>query len=87
WNKTLVDLGMIARIDDNHLSKSTILLPLSSYYKLALDSSLKDVTESTVHEIDGNLVAVYHLFEWRKNEADENYNVPYNTLCCVFKRK
>lgn len=66
WNKTLVDLGMIARIDDNHLSKSTILLPLSSYYKLALDSSLKDVTESTVHEIDGNLVAVYHLFEWRK---------------------
>jgi predicted transcriptional regulator len=87
WNKTLVDLGMIARLDDNHLSKATILLPLSSYYKIIPNSSLQDVTKSINAEVEGKLTAVYHLFEWRKNEANDNYDVPFNSLCFVLERK
>lgn len=87
WNNTLVDLGMIARLDDNHMSKATILLPLSSYYKRIINSSFEDVIESTNDDVDGKLTAVFHLFEWRKNEDKEDYDVPFNSLCCVFERK
>ena len=87
WNNILVELGMSARIDDSHLSKSTVLLPLSNYYRIATNSSLKDIIQEKNSTVDGELIAFYHLFEWRKRDNEEIYDVPYNTLCCVFERK
>lgn len=86
WNKVLTDLGLILRVQGNTRSKITYLLPLSDYV-VKIDENIKKFIDDVYREnIDGELVAAYHLFQWRKRKGDEKYDVPYNLACFVFEK-
>lgn len=84
WNKSLIDLGLIYRVKGVKKSAKTYLLPLSDYY-IEINKGIKEYFEKYKEDIDGKLVACYHLFQWRKGEGAE-YNVPYNLACFVFEK-
>lgn len=89
WNKLLEDAGLIVRKEDGHFSKTTFLLPLSNYYTIEKDLTLDEYLKTVEKEFDGDLKAIFHLFEWRKSKSEEEesqYDDPYNVLCCVFER-
>lgn len=87
WNSTLEEAGLIVRDRDHSRSKTTFLLPLSNYYLLENDLSIKEVIGNSIPEIAGDLVAVYHLFQYTKNDNKKIHDKPYNVACCVFKRE
>jgi len=87
WNSTLEEAGLIVRDHGHSKSKTTFLLPLSNYYLLENDLSIKEVIKKSIPEIAGDLVAVYHLFQYTKSDNKKNYDKPYNIACCVFKRE
>lgn len=89
WNKLLENAGLIVRKDDGHSSKTTFLLPLSNYYTIEKELTIDEYLKTVEKEFDGNLKALFHLFEWRKNKNEKEesqYDDPYNVLCCVFER-
>lgn len=87
WNSELESLGLIARINEGHNSKTTYLLPISSYSYFEKKVSPIQFAEVSEEKIDGNLVAVFHLFQWRKEGQTDQYIVPYNVTCLVFQRR
>lgn len=91
WNLTLEDVGLIKRISTNRSSKSSFLLPISDFIyhekNKGVIEYLKDYhTSSYQRDIDGDLVAVFNLFQWRKNKDTGDYTDPYNTICLCFER-
>lgn len=85
WNKDLCDLGLIYRVRGEEKSTKTYLLPLSDYF-IDINTSIDKYLEKYRKDIDGELVAIYHLFQWRKGD-DGEYNIPYNRSCFVFEKK
>ncbi|MDK1727318.1 helix-turn-helix domain-containing protein, partial [Dellaglioa algida] len=71
WNKELQMLGLIARVSENKSSKTTYLLPISDFYYFEKSVSPETYIEYSNNEIDGDLIGVFHLFQWRKKEGKE----------------
>lgn len=87
WNENLINLGLIARIDENLSSKSTYLLPLDSFTYTEKNASPQKYNDTSDTDINGILIGVLHLFQWRKSEPDsEIFDVPYSTICLVYRR-
>lgn len=91
WNKILENIGLIVRTKNNRKSMSTFLLPISNYvvgnYEDNAIHYLEKYKESQhLKDIDGELVNVYNLFQFRKNKDTNNYDDPYNVLCFTFER-
>lgn len=86
WNNVLEKAGLIFRISNNRQSKSTFLLPISSYYVLKPELTLQECIANSQKEVDGELKAILHFFQWRKSKETEEYTKPYNTICCIFER-
>ncbi|MEB7735296.1 hypothetical protein [Mammaliicoccus sciuri] len=91
WNTILEDIGLIVRAANNHTSKSTFLLPLSSYVvkedEIGVTDFVRDYNQNNYKRItDGKLVSVINLFQWRKNSETKFYDVPYNIICLGFER-
>lgn len=92
WNTILEKIGLIVRASNNHATKSTFLLPLSSYVVKDEDTSIADYVRNYQGNdykkiTDGELVSVINLFQWRKNSETKVYDEPYNVLCLSFERK
>lgn len=85
WNATLENIGLIHR-ESGFLSKTTYLLPISNYLTLEKRTTFKNFVETSKKAIDGELVAAFHLFQWRKGQNTEKYDSPYNVICLVFRR-
>ncbi|WP_294395614.1 helix-turn-helix domain-containing protein [uncultured Clostridium sp.] len=88
WNKELIERGLIHRDSkDNRRNKMTYLLPLS----MVLYEDIYSIEEYKGFEIvNGKIVDVYHLFQWRKNDDVNDvdcYNVPYNLFIIVLKNE
>lgn len=86
WNNELESLGLIARINDNQSSKTTYLLPISDYYYLEKKLTPEKFYIATHRKIDGELIGVIHLFQWRKSET-QTFTEPYNVTCLFFQRR
>ena len=76
---------MIGRISEGKSSKTTYLLPISDYFYFEKDIKVKTFVEKSTEKIDGKLIGIFHLFQWRKRET-KDYSEPYNVTCLVFKR-
>lgn len=87
WNTVLEKAGLIYREANNHLSKSTFLLPISNYYVIKNDITIAEYLKNSKSLIDGNLKGVLHMFQWRKNTETNEYTQPYNVYCCIFERE
>ena len=85
WNNELEKLGLIARINEGKSSKTTYLLPISDYCYFEKALTPEKFIEFSKEEIDGKLVCIFHLFQWRREESEE-YTKPYNITCLVFQR-
>lgn len=86
WNIVLENAGLIYRKSNNHLSKSTFLLPISNYYVIKPKITLKEFILISDSSIDGELKGILHLFQWRKNNETGEYTNPFNVYCCIFER-
>lgn len=86
WNNILEEAGLIFRTSNNRQSKSTFLLPISAYYVLKQEMTLEECITNAQKEVDGELKAILHFFEWRKSKDTQEYTNPYNTICCIFER-
>ena len=86
WNNELETLGLIARINDNQSSKTTYLLPISDYYYLEKNLTPEKFYIAADRKIDGELIGVINLFQWRKSES-RTFTEPYNVTCLFFQRK
>lgn len=91
WNKILENIGLVVRTKNNKKSTSTFLLPISNYVvgnyeDNAIDYLKKYKASQQLKDIDGKLVSVYNLFQFRKNKDTNNYDDPYNVLCFIFER-
>jgi len=87
WNENLIGLGLIARIDENLSSKSTYLLPLDKFAYTEKNAFPQKYNDTADLDINGTLIGVLHLFQWRKSEPDsESFDVPYSTICLVYRR-
>ncbi len=88
WNKELIERGLIYRDSkDNRRNKTTYLLPLSM---VLYDISSIDECSDVFGNVNGEIVDVYHLFQWRKNDNIkdlDSYNVPYNLFIIVLKNR
>lgn len=87
WNKILCEAGLIYREKRKKTSVKTYLLPLSDYLIIENKKNYKDVIKDSNDGIDGKLVGTFHLFQWRKNNETDKYDVPYNVMAMVFQRK
>lgn len=87
WNIELETLGLITRINEGRNSKTTYLLPISSYSYFENNISPEKILDLYNEKIDGKLVAIFHLFQWRKDKNKTVYNEPYNVTCIVFQRR
>lgn len=85
WNSELEGLGLIARINEGKSSKTTYLLPISDYYYFEKNATPEKFIKLSNAELDGELISVFHLFQWRKEESDE-YTKPYNITCLIYQR-
>lgn len=85
WNNELESLGLIARINEGKSSKSTYLLPVSDFYYFENNATPKQFVEYSTPEVDGKLLCIFHLFQWRKEDTDE-YTKPYNVTCLIYQR-
>lgn len=83
WNNDLEKAGLIVRLNDRHNSKTTFLLPLSNYYILENEFTIQEIMDRSTPEIDGELIAIYHLFQYKKEKSKYS---PYNVACLVFRR-
>ena len=86
WNNDLIDLGLIYRIHDGKKSATTFLLPLSNYFVKVISPDLNKYIQTANTDIDGELVSVIHLFQWRKNSEKEEYDQPYNVVLLTFEK-
>lgn len=86
WNNELESLGLIARISEGRSSKTTYLLPVTDFFYFEKDTTPEKYISYSNKKIDGDLIGIFHLFQWRKKEANE-YTKPYNVICLVFQRK
>lgn len=86
WNNELESLGLIKRVAGNKSSKTTYLLPISDYYYFEKNLSLKDFLKISNLEIDGELISIFHLYQWRKNHENKKYEIPYHVIALNFKR-
>lgn len=87
WNEKLIKLGLIARVDENQSSKSTYLLPLESFAHVNKSTSPQKYNETSDTDINGPLIDILHLFQWRKSEPDSDiFDVPYSIICLVYRR-
>lgn len=87
WNTVLEKAGLIYREANNHLSKSTFLLPISNYYIIKPNITVFEYLQNTNSRIDGELKGILHMFQWRKNTETGEYTQPYNVYCCIFERE
>ena len=85
WNNELEKLGLIARVSEGKSSKTTYLLPISDYCYFEENITPEKFLKFVEEEIDGKLISIFHLFQWRKEEADD-YTTPYNITALVFQR-
>lgn len=86
WNNELENLGLIRREAGNKSSKTTYLLPISDYYYFERVLSAGDYLEMSNQKIDGKLVSIFHLYQWRKNRDNDKYEVPYHVFALNFER-
>lgn len=87
WNEELDSLGLIYRQDEGKISKTTFLMPTSNFFlDLREKTNFREYKKKYKEEIDGKLVSIYHIFQWRKNKTDGKFNVPHNTIVFVFER-
>lgn len=87
WNEELVSVGLIYRQDEGKTSKTTFLLPTSNFFlDFREKTNFEDYKKIYKEPIDGRLVSVYHIFQWRKNKATRKFDEPHNTLVAVFER-
>lgn len=86
WNNELESLGLIARISEGRSSKTTYLLPVTDFFYFEKDTTPEKYISYSNKKIDGDLIGIFHLFQWRKKEANE-YTKPYNVICLVFQRR
>lgn len=87
WNKILCEIGLIYREPRKKTSVKTYLLPLSDYLIIENKKNYKDIIKDSNDEIDGELVGTFHLFQWRKNNKTDDYDIPHNVMALVFQRK
>lgn len=85
WNRELEELGLIARINEGKSSKTTYLLPISNYTYFEKNTDPATFIEKSHPKIDGELISVFHLFQWRKEDTEE-FTKPYNVTALVFQR-
>lgn len=85
WNKELESLGLIARINEGKSSKTTYLLPITDYYYFEKNTTPENFIEFSDPVLDGDLMSIFHLFQWRKENSEE-FTKPYNLTCLIFKR-
>lgn len=85
WNKELESLGLIARVNEGKSSKTTYLLPITDYYYFEKNTTPEKLIEFSNPVLDGNLMSIFHLFQWRKENSEE-FTKPYNLTCLIFKR-
>lgn len=85
WNKELEALGLILRLNEGKSSKTTYLLPISDYCYLEEELTPETFIDFSNKKIDGELKAVLHLFQWRKEELTD-FTKPYNVTCLIFQR-
>lgn len=91
WNTTLEQIGLIKRTSADKLSKSTFLLPISDFIvfeqRLTVEEFLKDYLKSDYQkDLVGELVAIFNLYQWRKNKESNEYTEKYNVICLIFER-
>lgn len=91
WNEVLEEIGLIKRTSNNKTSKSTFLLPISSFIVKIEDMKSPQYTASYYEssyqqDIDGELVGVLNIFQWRKDSEKKTYTVPFNITCLMFER-
>jgi len=87
WNDELENIGLIYRQNEGKASKTTFLMPTSNFFlDLRRKSSFEDYKEIYKEQIDGTLVSIFHVFQWRKNKNSGKFNVPHNTLVAIFER-
>lgn len=87
WNSQLEELGLIYRVSEGRNSKTTYVLPVSSFVHYEKVATPEQVIEYSKKEVDGELIGVFHLFQWRKEEGTDQYVVPYNVTCLAFQRR
>lgn len=91
WNEVLEAIGLIKRTSNNKTSKSTFLLPISNFI-VKIDDMKSPQYVSSYYEsnyqqdIDGELVGVINIFQWRKDLEKKTYTVPFNITCLMFER-
>lgn len=91
WNEVLEEIGLIKRTSNNKTSKSTFLLPISNFIVKIEDMKspqyIASYYESSYQQdIDGELVGVLNIFQWRKDSEKKTYTVPFNITCLMFER-
>lgn len=86
WNEELESLGLIARISENKASKLTYLLPISNFYYLEKGESMESFLQKSDKKLDGELIYVFHFFQWRLSQEKKEYTKKLNLTYLVFKR-
>lgn len=88
WNNTLEDIGLIYRNAEGKSSKITYLLPTSDYLYKENILTVEEVINNNRNPIDGKIICILHLFQWRKeNASSTDYTKPYNLICIASRRK
>lgn len=85
WNKELVDLSLIARVDERRSSTSTYILPISDFYYIERTLTASEFLEKRNEKKVGKLKGIFDFFQWRKSKDDDLYNVPSNIICLLFE--
>ena len=98
WIRVLVDKDLIYREKTDKLSNTTFLIPYSDaiiYTALprkyeGIDQRLVEDMIKTINsykEIYGEIIAIYHLFQWKITKGKNDLDDPHNTLLVLTRRK
>jgi len=86
WNKELINLDLIHRSNDKKISSTTFLMPISDYYVEIKSQNIQSYLDTVYTDVDGDLISIAHLFQWRKNTNSDEYDQPYNVFLLTFEK-
>lgn len=98
WIRVLVEKELIYREKAGKLSNTTFLIPYSDaiiHIRLprkyeGIDQRLVEDMVKTItsyKEVYGDIIAIYHLFQWKFTKGVHSLDDPHNTLLVLTRRK